>query len=107
LDLAVADANARARAADARGAEANTKAEGFRKDIATARVDAAKTSENAEREKLARLQLEARLADRILTREQQTTLSTALARFESIEVDLVQIGDTPEIIVITESIVRA
>jgi len=66
----VAEANASATKAQVsvalagqHSAEANAKAESFRLDIATANARAASANEIAERERLARLQLEARLAD--------------------------------------------
>jgi len=66
-----ADADAHIAEAQRGAAEANTKAEGFRLDIARANERAASANETAERERLARLQLEARLADRMLTPAQQ------------------------------------
>jgi hypothetical protein len=80
-----------------RAAEANSKAEGFRLDIAKANEHAASANETAEREKLARIQLEARLADRTLTPEQRTRLINDLSSSRGAVVDAVVFGDTGEI----------
>jgi hypothetical protein len=92
------DAVARVKTADARiaeaqrgAAEASTKAEGFRLDIARA-------NQTAEQERLARLQLEARLADRVLTPEQQRKLTGALTPFKGKTIDVSVFGDTLEIV---------
>lgn len=78
LRLTVADANARAE-------EAKTIAEGFRLDIAKANEraahavsEAARFNEIAERERLARVKLEAQLAPRRLTEEQRSKLRAEL-----------------------------
>jgi hypothetical protein len=98
--LAIAKANERATKAqeslalaEQHAAEANAKAEGFRLDIARANERAASANETAEREKLARLQLEARLADRVLTADQQRRITSA---FKGQSVELVVFGETPE-----------
>ena len=92
------DAVARVKTADARiaeaqrgAAEASTKAEGFRLDIARA-------NQTAEQERLARLQLEARLADRVLTPDQQRKLTTAFTPFKGKTIDVSVFGDTLEIL---------
>jgi hypothetical protein len=99
-----AEANARATKAqeslglaEQHAAEANVKAEGFRLDIAKANEGAARANETAERERLARLQLEARLADRTLTPAQQLALRGQLTAISGITVDVVVWGETPEV----------
>lgn len=94
---ASADAVAKVAGADARSAEASAKAEGFRLDIAKANEGAARATETAERERLARLQLEARLADRIFTPDQQRRCTSALTPSKGITVDVSVFGDTLEI----------
>lgn len=102
--LAIAKANERASKAqeslalaEQHAAEANTKAEGFRLDIAKANERAASANETAERERLARLQLEARLADRVVTPDQQRRITEAFASMSGQTVDVVIVGDTPEV----------
>lgn len=102
--LAIAQANERASKAqeslalaEHHSAEANAKAEGFRLDIARANERAASANETAERERLARLQLEARLADRVILAVQEQSLKTAFARLKGQTVDVSVLGDTPEI----------
>ena len=56
-------------------------AESFKRDIANANARAAEASETAERERLARLQLEAKLAPRKLSVEQQRRISDRLRPF--------------------------
>lgn len=110
----LAEANARASEANARAKEAEAqvaKANAASKDavakvaaaearIAEANRAASEANAIAERERLARLQLEARLADRTLTAEQQARLTAALMPFRGTEVDIVIFGDTPEISII-------
>jgi voltage-gated potassium channel Kch len=91
------DAVAKVAAAEARSAEASTKAEAFRLDIARANERAASANEIAEREKLARMQLEARLADRIISPDQEQSLRAAFARLRGQTVDISVFGDTFEI----------
>lgn len=107
--LAIAKANERASKAqeslalaEQDAAEANAKAEGFRLDIARANERAASANETAERERLARLQLEARLADRVLTPDQQSRITAA---FKGQMVEVVIFGETPEISIFSGSIV--
>jgi hypothetical protein len=71
-------------------AEATAKAESFRLDIA-------KANETAERERLARIQLEARLADRTLSPAQRNTLTSRLTPFSGVVADVIVWGDTAEI----------
>ncbi|MFL6350458.1 MAG: hypothetical protein ACJ74Z_01215 [Bryobacteraceae bacterium] len=107
-DLKIADVQREAKEADARiaeaeqhAAEANTKAEGFRLDIAKAGEVAARSYETAERERLARLELVARLADRKLLPAQQEAIASQLAPFSATKIDVVVWGDTPEIQIIS------
>ena len=90
--------------AEKQAAEANAKAEGLRLDIAKAQQEAASANEIAERERLARMQLEAQLADRVLTPNAQAQL-TALARaLPNGKLDICSIGGTLEITNIAKSI---
>lgn len=96
--------------AEQHSAEANAKAEGFRLDIARANEGAAQAQAQvagaqrasaeankiAESERLARLQLEARLADRIITPDQRLRLTQAFSPLRGQTVDVVIYGDTPE-----------
>jgi hypothetical protein len=109
-----AEANERATKAQAslslaeqHAAEANAKAEGFRLDISKANERAASANETAERERLARLQLEARLADRVLTPAQQAAITSRLAALSGIVVDALVWGDTPEIQIISGQVLEA
>jgi len=97
--------------ANARAAEADAKAEGFRSDIAKANAasaqasaqvaeaqrEAASANETAERERLARLQLEARLADRVISPDQRLRITAVFAPMKGQTVDVVFSGDTPEV----------
>lgn len=107
----LAEANARASEANARAKEAEAKvasADAASKDavakvasaearIAEANRAAAEANVIAERERLARLQLEARLADRDLTPTQQNRIILALSKFPHTNIDAVFWGDTFEI----------
>jgi len=110
--LAIAQANERAAkaqgslaTAEQHAAEANAKAEGFRLDIAKANERAASANEIAERERLARLQLEARLADRIITPDQKRRITEAFAPMKGQTMDVVIPGDTPETSRVAEAII--
>ena len=76
--------------AEAASKEASAKAEGFRLQIAQA-------NETAERERLARLQLEARLADRVITPDQKRRIAQAFAPLKGQTIDVVIVGDSLEI----------
>ena len=110
---AAAEANERAAKAQAslglaeqHAAEANTKAEGFRRDIAIANVSAASANETAERERLARLQLEAKLADRVLTADGQAHLAGLAREFPNgIHLDVCIFGGTLEVANIARAII--
>lgn len=100
----VASANAASRDAVARVAEAQSasaqaieKAESFRLDIARANERAAAANATAERERLARLQLEARLADRIVHENQRLRLKAAFAKIKGETVEIGVFGDSMEI----------
>ena len=93
--------------AEQHSAEANAKAEGFRLDIARANERAAAANETAERERLARLQLEARLADRTLPPAQQAAVTARLRPFSGTVVDVLIWGDTPEIHTISSLVLES
>jgi hypothetical protein len=91
--------------AEQNAAEANAKAEGFRRDIAQANERAAEANRIAEQERLARLQLEARLADRVLTPDGQAKLTALAASFpKGSRIDICTFGGTLEVANITQSI---
>jgi hypothetical protein len=109
-----AEANEGAALAQRDAADANIKSEGFRLDIAKANEsaakaveEAAKSNETAEREKLARLQLEARLADRTLTVDQRTRLVKEAAPFRGTSIDVVVYGDTSDVLGISRVLIEA
>jgi hypothetical protein len=110
--LAIAKANERASKAqeslalaEQHAAEANAKAEGFRLDIAKANERAASANETAERERLARLELEARLADRVLTPQAKEQLARLAAKLpKGSKIDILIYGDSLEIANIMVSI---
>ena len=85
-------------AADA--AEANATAE-------RARADYARASLLAEQETVARLRLEARLADRTLTPEQQTRLVDQMSPFHEQTVDVIILNDSSETMKFGNAIVSA
>lgn len=86
-------------------AEANAKAEGFRLDIAKANERAASANETAERERLARLQLEARLDDRVLRPLGRSQLTALAASFpKGTKIDICVFGETIEVANIARAI---
>ncbi len=100
-------ANARKEAADAleRAAKAEENLGNAKKDAAlaneraaNAEKQAAKSNEIAERERLARLQLEARLAPRSLTPAQQKDLTESLKPFSGTRLDIFIYGETSEML---------
>lgn len=112
--LAIAQANERASKAqeslalaEEHAAEANAKAEGFRRDIAQANERAAEANRIAEQERLARLQIEARLADRIITPFQEQKMQEAFAPLKGKTVEVVVLGDTVEISQFSSKIIDA
>ncbi len=91
--------------AEQHSAEAATKAESFRLDIANANERAASANEIAERERLARIQLEARLADRVLTAATQSELTVLAASHpHGTRADICVFGSTLEIANIAKSL---
>jgi len=88
---AAADAKERAANAEQHLGQANERA-------AKALEQAAKSNETAEREKLARLQLEARLAPRSLSLAQQNDLIDRLRPFAGTQLDIFIYGDTSEML---------
>jgi hypothetical protein len=100
--------------ANARADTARKEAEGFKLDIAKANEgaaraerEAAKFNEIAQREMLARLQLEAKLAPRSLTPEQQNNISRKLKQFVPMDLDVLIYGENFEIDSIRNSIASA
>jgi hypothetical protein len=91
------DAVAKVAEAQQASAEAGAKAEGFRLEIARASQSAAEANRMAEQERLARLELEAKLADWVLTPDQQRRIIEVLSRVKGQTIDVSVIGDTPEI----------
>ena len=83
--------------ADARIAEAQ-------RDAAKATLQAASSNEIAERERLARLQLEARLADRILSPAQQQSITTSLRPLGDFPTQVFWYADTTEVTRIADTI---
>ena len=110
----ISESDARAKAAEAqvaaavaRSNEAVAQVKTADARIAEAQRDAARANEIAERERLARLQLEARLADRVLTPQQQAAITASLAAFSGTVVDVLVWGDTPEIQIIRGQVLGA
>jgi hypothetical protein len=93
----LASANERAALAEQHAADANRTTEGFRLDIARANERAAAANETAERERLARLQLEARLADRVLTPAQQQSIAGTLGPLGIFSFQLFTYSDVTEV----------
>lgn len=86
---------------------ARKNAEGFQLQIAQANERAASANETAERERFARLQLEARLADRTLTPLQQNLLTADLAPSSGTTIDVATFGDSAEISGIAQLILQS
>jgi hypothetical protein len=92
--------------AEARSAEAAAKAEQFRLAIAQANQQAAEANRIAEQERLARLRLEASLADRVLTPDAQAQLATVEKEFPNgIRLDICAFGGTLEVANIAQAII--
>jgi len=64
---------------------------------AEANVRAAEANEKAEKERLARVKIEEKLAPRSLTPDQIAGLSKKLKPYAGISIDILQLGETPEI----------
>jgi hypothetical protein len=86
----VASANVASKEAVAKVADAEAR-------ISEANRAAAEAHVTAERERLARLQLEARLADRVITPDQKQQIAAVFAPIKGQTVDVVIVGDTPEV----------
>jgi len=104
----IAESDARTKAAEAqvvsamaRSDEAVAQVKTADARIAEAQRDAARANATAEQERLARLQLEARLADRTLSAAQQTALVSQLSATPGTIVDVMTWGDSPEIQIIS------
>ncbi len=107
--------------AEQHSAEANAKAEGFRANIAEANASAAKAQAQiadarqaaaeankiAESEKLARLQLEARLADRVISPNQLSRITQAFEPLRGQTVDVVIIGSSLEVTKTSDAILNS
>jgi hypothetical protein len=74
--------------------------------MAKANERAADANRMAEQERLARLQLEARLADRTLSPAQQAALTERLKAWSGVTVDVIIWGDTPEITIISSQVLE-
>jgi hypothetical protein len=94
---AIAASNTRAAEANAHAAEANKLAEGLRRDVAVANERAAAATEAAERERLARIRLEVRLAPRTLNDAQQKAIAVALSGSARVSVQILMYADTSEV----------
>ena len=99
-----ADANKKAASAESHLAETQKRAAKAEDQAALAQAEAAKFNETAEREKLARIQLEAKLLPRSLTPQQFKDLVTKLKPYSGERVDLLVYGETAEIVNITNVI---
>jgi hypothetical protein len=112
--LDIAEANTRATSAEAQVASANAasrdavaKVANAEARIAEAQRGSAEANLLAERERTARLQLEAKLADRRISAAQQLAMVENLKAWSGITVDVVVWGDTPEIKFISTQILEA
>jgi hypothetical protein len=94
----IAQANERAAAANERAAKAEQHLGEANERAANAEKQAAKSNEIAERERLARLQLEARLAPRSLSPAQRDDLTNRLKPFSGTGLDIFIYGDTSEML---------
>lgn len=94
----------RAATAEQHLADANERAAQANERAANAQKEAAKSNEAAERERLARLQLEARLADRVLTNEQAGKLAGVLSKFAPQTAAIVVFGGSAEVVSIAQQI---
>ena len=93
----IASANAVSAGAQAEAARANEGAALAQQRAAEAQQRAAEANLRAEEERLARLKIEERLAPRSLTRAQQATLTGRLKPFPGTAINVLQIGESPEI----------
>ncbi len=88
---------AAAKQAEANLAGANSRAEEAKAASAEANARAAEANKIAEGERLARVKIEEKLAPRSITREQIAGLSERLKPYAGISIDILQIGESPEI----------
>jgi hypothetical protein len=100
--IAKANADAAASLAAAKQAEANlaganSRAEEAKAVSAEANARAAEANKTAEGERLARVKIEEKLAPRSITPEQIAGLSRRLKPYAGIPIDILQIGESPEI----------
>jgi hypothetical protein len=109
----IAEANTRVKSAEAQVASANAasqeavaKVANAEARIAEAQRGAAEANLSAERERMARLQLEARLADRMLSPAQQATMTERLKAWSGVTVDAIIWGDTAEIMIISNQVLE-
>lgn len=98
------DADARAASAQAEIAKANADVARAQARIAEAQKAAAQANQVAASERLARLQLEARLAPRTLSADQQQHLSKVLASFPQTSADIYVFEDTTDCRTLSETI---
>ncbi len=89
---------------NAQAAEARSMAKGFEATIAEANRAAAEAGAIAEKERVARLQLELRLAPRALSSQQSQQMTSALAPFKGSKIDTVVWGNVPEMERIAQAI---
>ena len=89
---------------NARAAEAQSMAKSFEADIAKANQSAAEANVVAEKERIARLQLELRLAPRTISTQHSQQLISALREFSGVKVDVIAWGNVPEIERITRTL---
>jgi hypothetical protein len=97
LDIATANEGA---------AKANALAESFRLDIAKANERAAAANETAEKERMARLELEARIADRVITDAQANRLIRTFSALKGQTVDVGVFGDSRDVATVSDAIMR-
>lgn len=93
----MAEAHATAISAEARAAEANQGAAQARRDAAQANERAANANLRTEQERLARLQLETRLAPRVIAPERKGAIAAALKAQGKFTVQLFALSDVTEV----------
>lgn len=94
----IAELNKKAAEASERAARAEEHLGEANKRAAEAEREAAKSNETAEKERFARLQLEARLAPRSLSLAQQKDVRERLKQFSGTRLDIFVYGDTNEML---------
>lgn len=88
---------AAAKQAESNLASANARAEEAKAESAEANARAAEANRIAEGERLARVKIEEKLAPRSITQKQIDGLSKRLKPYFGISIDILQIGESPEI----------